>query len=134
LLAHPQGKIEYISQRLERTLKPNQYYRIEFSACFSEDYLYKLGDQHVKTDYGHPLGLYLLGLRKDNAQVDILTQSPAINSKDWGKYTFFFEPKTEYVALAFSPFFTEVKQGYGNVLIDKISPIFQAEEVQIIDL
>ncbi|MEM6343407.1 MAG: hypothetical protein AAF927_05985 [Bacteroidota bacterium] len=134
LLAHPQGKVEYIAQELTQSLKPKQYYRIEFSACYSENYLYQIDNQHVKTDYGHPLGLYLLGLRKDNGQVDILTQSPSVDRKEWGKYTFFFQAQTEYVALAFSPFFPDVKWGYGNVLIDKISPVFLAEGVEVISL
>ena len=120
MITRQDGSYESISQRLGSTIEQGQCYKMSLYMAFSDNY----------TSYNNPIQLRVWIADKKNKRQQLIYTSPKIKSEDWKKYTFEFTPDTDKYYIILEAFISEKPKSHkGNILIDKISPIYFCNRV-----
>jgi hypothetical protein len=115
MITRQDGSYESISQRLGGTVEQGSCYSMSLYLAFSDNY----------TGYNNPIHLRVWISDKKNKRQQLVFTSPKIKSEDWKKYSFDFTPETDKYYIILEAFINEKPTSHkGNILIDKISPIY----------
>ena len=115
MITREDGSYESISQRLTGKLIEGSCYSMSLYLAYSDNY----------TGYNNPIHLRVWMSDIKNERQQLIYTSPLIKSEDWKKYNFDFTPESDkYYIILEAHISDEPKAHKGNILIDKISPIY----------
>ncbi len=119
---------ECVSQRLDTFLLENEVYFFKLSAVMSEDLLSPWNGRISKrsSPYNKPAILSIYGGNDFGQQLELLTNTEAIENTDWEELIISFSPSQNYQYITFSLSHKEyIFIPYnGNMCIDNLSPIY----------
>ena len=125
LLTDENGRLEKISQQLEKPLKAQQCYFFKLSLCRTGQYKSVTRVLGAKSNYSSPIQLTIWGANDACQKVEKLAESNSVDNTNWLDFVFTFQPEKEYTHLILQA--GSVDHVYadenGNVLIDNASPI-----------
>ena len=115
MITREDGSYESISQRLTGKVIEGSCYSMSLYMAFSDNY----------TGYNNPIHLRIWMSDIKNERQQLIYTSPLIKSEDWKKFNFDFTPETDKYYIILEAYISdEPKAHKGNILIDKISPIY----------
>ena len=115
MITRQDGSYESISQRLSGKIEKGNCYSMSMNLAFSDNY----------TGYNNPIMLRVWISDIKNKRQQLIYTSPKIKSEEWKKYDFNFTPESDKYYIILEAHISDDPISHkGNILIDKISPIF----------
>lgn len=115
---------EALSQWLQQSMQAGQCYEFSIFAARSPYYQSVSRVTWQWTNFDRPVVLRLWGGNLNCEKAELLAVSPLIESTDWQRYIFHFQPKEYYNRLIIEAYYAPNEAPYcGNVLLDAASPI-----------